>query len=770
MAESSSDSDGFGERNWPDQISTGQLTGNGDALFEDGYEHVTIQSDKGPMFQNSVLEFPAKNVLPVDNNFSSSSKPSFRRSLEDSVKAGLPNIDIPNNEVGPMEKDIFNNQLRSARIRCLPESLKQPWEKGFGAALFGTRTLPSFLPNSFLVKSIPLPPINVRESKPDSQSRSLAPALWKRPVLSSATLKIRRISLSDEYGDPLKFRAIERWRTIVFLDLNASLLGRQLVEYVLDGRAESLIAQTLSDAFLKKSNSTLLKRSGSILKYVQFCLAHFKVTMLSYRESWLYSYLCFLRTTNASPSSGKSFLEALNFAIHVIGIDVFEAGWKSARVSGVADSMYIKKAPLHQSDALFVSEVRLLHHILSNSNSTLEKVIAGYCLLDLYGTSRWSDPQRPVRVLYDVKDGYGYLELGTTTHKMASTAERKTVIFPVVATSPGLGRDDPCWIDEWMQAREESGLELIQNPTLPQVLSNGTFGTEPMTASEGSMWIKDLLQSYGPKIDPARKITSHSLKATLLSWAAKRPLKKSVRRALGHHLDSSDTSVATYSRDFLYAALVSLDKLLEEIRSGKFDPDSSRAVRASAKKSKLGVENPKSSLWSKKRKADGGLVYVAEDPLESGSFSSGDPSSKLLGSDVIISEKEVDATADSDSSSDENSSSSSSSEASIQNAADEEITLSALLDQTAVRTADLFRDSDGKPIDVYQHTTSGMLHARGELNKLLCGRVVSASFSRIRLDLKMRWPKCEVCSRRSLGTKFLPPKPKACPAPPLASP
>ena len=315
-----------------------------------------------------------------------------------------------------------------------------------------------------------------------------------------------------------------------------------------------------------------------------------------------------------------------------------------------------------------------------------------------------------------------------------------------------------------MQSREEVNLELIASPTLPQVLSNGSFGTEAMTASEGTIWIKDLLQSYGSRIDPSRKITSHSLKATILSWAAKRPLRKSVRRALGHHLDSSDTSVATYSRDFLYSALVSLDKLLEEVKSGKFDPDASRADRVSAKKRNKAVDHP-SSLWSRKRKADGGEIFVAE--LSEAGLSQADKHDSAQADPLAATsaETEIDGSKPlGSSSSDDSSSSSGSSEESLQDAADEEITLSSLVEQTVVRTSDLFRDIEGNPIDVYQHTTSGMLHARGTANKLLCGRIVSASFSRIKTDLKMRWPKCELCSRKSPGTKFLPPKPKSHPA------
>ena len=61
--------------------------------------------------------------------------------------------------------------------------------------------------------------------------------------------------------------------------------------------------------------------------------------------------------------------------------------------------------------------------------------------------------------------------------------------------------------------------------------------------------------------------------------AAKAGLHRDDRRSLGGHAPPNDRSVDVYSRDSLAAPLLELAKLLAEIRSGEFDPDSSRSGR-----------------------------------------------------------------------------------------------------------------------------------------------------------------------------------------------
>ena len=650
-----------------------------------------------------------------------------------------------------IDSELFNLQLRMNRSSNLPDRLRQPWEKGPMAFILGSGPFPSNLGSSWIRQSVALPPI---PAAPESKASSVVhPTSLKRPVLSSALLRIKRLVPAPFQGEPLRFRALNRWKTIVGLDYYSSKVGRQLVDYALDGTVEVLIDQTIEDTMSRKSTNTLLKRASAIIKYVSFLKVHFQARTLVYKEEWLYQYVNWLRANRAAPSTGKSLLEALNFAIHTIGPDILEEGWKSQRVNGACESMYVRKDPTRQADPLKVVEVKLLHHILSNSSVLEDRLVAGYCLFLTYGTCRWSDPQKPERFDVDVVDGAGYLELGTRDHKCASATERKMVLMPLVATSPGLGHPIPGWIDEWLHVRELSGLKFVDHPTMPSRLVTGEWSTEPMSASEGSAWLKELLQTYGPSLDPQRKVTSHSLKSTGLSWAAKRPLKKSFRRALGHHVDSNDKSVAVYSRDYMFAALQAFDVMLAEIVDGDFHPDDSRAQRAREKAKRT-------------KTASGAVLHARQVPQSFGNDleEEGHKESELSSPhpvDEIDQKGETGKVEGEISGSETSSESSSSSEASLDNPMQEESEAAALNPDQERDFYPKFYDVNGLEVPVYQHTISGVLHAGVVGAKLACGRILSGSYSKITQKLKFNWPKCELCNRKFPERAFLVPTPKA---------
>ena len=91
--------------------------------------------------------------------------------------------------------------------------------------------------------------------------------------------------------------------------------------------------------------------------------------------------------------------------------------------------------------------------------------------------------------------------------------------------------------------------------------------------------VRRLLRATGAPQHLLESKTSHSLKATCLSWAAKAGLPVSTRRILGGHAQPGDVSVLEYSRDAMSAPLKALDGVLEQIRNGHFDPDKTRSGR-----------------------------------------------------------------------------------------------------------------------------------------------------------------------------------------------
>ena len=73
----------------------------------------------------------------------------------------------------------------------------------------------------------------------------------------------------------------------------------------------------------------------------------------------------------------------------------------------------------------------------------------------------------------------------------------------------------------------------------------------PLTSADTSVWLRAILVKHG--VPPAElvKVGSHSLKATLLSWATKSGLKMGIRRLLGCRAKGKEKSTVTYSRDAL---------------------------------------------------------------------------------------------------------------------------------------------------------------------------------------------------------------------------
>ena len=98
-----------------------------------------------------------------------------------------------------------------------------------------------------------------------------------------------------------------------------------------------------------------------------------------------------------------------------------------------------------------------------------------------------------------------------------------------------------------------------------------------MSNEEMTLWLRELLVQGGIAASSIWNVGMHSPKATLLSWCAKFGLDKETRKDLGGHVQSSDASVAAYSRDMLAGPLRKLGEVLEAIRNGVFLPDATRA-------------------------------------------------------------------------------------------------------------------------------------------------------------------------------------------------
>ena len=102
-------------------------------------------------------------------------------------------------------------------------------------------------------------------------------------------------------------------------------------------------------------------------------------------------------------------------------------------------------------------------------------------------------------------------------------------------------------------------------------------GKHALDSEEAGRWLRALLELNDHGVSE-RKVTSHSLKCTMLSFLAKRGVDMPDRLLLGYHT-SPFTMGLTYSRDGMARPLQILGEMLSEIREGTYMPDCTRSGR-----------------------------------------------------------------------------------------------------------------------------------------------------------------------------------------------
>lgn len=128
-----------------------------------------------------------------------------------------------------------------------------------------------------------------------------------------------------------------------------------------------------------------------------------------------------------------------------------------------------------------------------------------------------------------------------------------------------------------MEARDHFGLSKPFLPSWNE--STQTFGKHRMTTCEATCWIHELLED-GMSAKDALKFSSHSCKATLLTWAGMTTLfTREERTLLGHHVEAQTRSSTTYNRDSQVMLQYKVTKLIAMIKTGRLKPDASRAER-----------------------------------------------------------------------------------------------------------------------------------------------------------------------------------------------
>ena len=470
----------------------------------------------------------------------------------------------------------YDREVMRAAQRLEPQPILQFWEHGFWAEIFGDNTDAS---SSSLTRSLqlyrpvePLMPSLPEESQPEGEAVGTSEKRTKHSsyldVVSSCT-----VQSWQEQRDSMWETAVRRWHSCIM-----SWKGDDIIVGLVTSKPDfHSQCQIVVDILHNKAPATLLKRCNSISRLVNDLHQHEQSFPCS--EDELYDHLCRQREAGAPCSRLKSLLEAVTFVRHIFGVSSLEPCTKSRRCLGVATPRNMEV--VRQAPPLRVEHLEILHHVMQTDEDPWNRCFLGMVLFCIYGRARWSDAQHSQKVEWDFDDAgfLYYVECSTAVHKTCRALNMRHSFLPL--TAPGKGITDSNWALQWKESRCQLGIEdLSQYPLMPAPDETGQATVRPLSTSEAGKWLVLLLrQNVGKwKASEPLQYTSHSFKATTLSYLAKFGCSFEDRLALGYHVDQLRMALR-YSRDGASRPLRVLEECLQAIRTGRFLPDVTRSGR-----------------------------------------------------------------------------------------------------------------------------------------------------------------------------------------------
>ena len=280
-------------------------------------------------------------------------------------------------------------------------------------------------------------------------------------------------------------------------------------------------------------------------------------------------------SAKAPQSRLKGYMQSVNFVRHVMTMPELEPLTVSARCKGACLGDLIQERV--QASPLKVTELQKLHELLYTCEDVWVRLFCGALLMAVYCRARWGDLMRSENVImdYDASGKLQYLEARTGRHKTMRSQLHRHQFLPMVSPCHGIdGRD---WGSAWIEVRAQLQLEWPpEGLVMPAPGRQGQATCRPLETQECAAWLRKLVGSQ--ESSENRRISSHSLKSTFLSYAAKRGIGIPERLQLGYHTSNFQMGMV-YSRDGAAASIMVLEKLIQEIQCGSFNPDDTRSGR-----------------------------------------------------------------------------------------------------------------------------------------------------------------------------------------------
>ena len=224
------------------------------------------------------------------------------------------------------------------------------------------------------------------------------------------------------------------------------------------------------------------------------------------------NYLVHLQRTEAAWSRPGGFQQCINWCRGVLDLEVEPDFMNSPRVAGLCKGFESHAPAPKRAPALTFEEVRYVEAVAASCPNVQDVVIAGAILFMLFACARASDAARAVSLHVDFSDSTGStVWIEAVKKSKTAMGARSRLLLPLL---PCVIFDE-IWVGHWMEAREHLGLgvsgDIDIGSMVPLFDETGAWSGRPMA------WLRAVL---GKDFPEATRLSSHSLKATGLSWAA----------------------------------------------------------------------------------------------------------------------------------------------------------------------------------------------------------------------------------------------------------
>ena len=458
-------------------------------------------------------------------------------------------------------------------------TLHLPWETGVSREIFGKiRRVPEFVKHPYP----PIAPPAVLDSSADAATSAgdLPPSSRGLPLLQHQPIYMSAIKLSSDLKPPRRTSDVcifKRWVCLLAHNWQGSESGKWLCQA---GASETEAGvRTILGG---KSRATLDKRAHRTAHMLAFANRR-HCYLFPLTEEVVIPYLTELDKAGKR-SAVLDATQTMNFLIHVLGVlakfDIPRHPW----VKGLIRKCEQERPPLKQSRVLTAKEVSALETLFIEGDlQPIDRYALGCFLFLIFAISRVSDVSFLDIMTLDIQEGLdetsnpGYLEASTMHHKTQHVKSKQGIPLHLVAPVRGLHR--VAWGPIFFKLCVEHRRGFVSGHTsclLPGVTDAGGWASDRIKTSEAGAWLNKFLE-YALGGPPEPGLTSHGMKATLLSWCMKSGCDDLTLKVLGHHSRPGQRTTECYGRDAMSAPLRCLVSIIQAVSRGQFHPDATRS-------------------------------------------------------------------------------------------------------------------------------------------------------------------------------------------------